>query len=62
MILVVVTTQAIDAGAELNATQIAGAGGVASFTGLVRADDGVETLELEHHPGATETALQRLAH
>ncbi len=31
------------------------------LTGLVRSDDGVGTLELEHYPGATEAALTRLA-
>ncbi len=38
-----------------------GAGAVATFTGLVRTDDGVDTLELEHYPGATEAALRSLA-
>ena len=61
MIHVAVSTGAIDAGAELLAIHIGGAGGVASFTGLVRGDDGVETLELEHYPGVTEVALKRLA-
>lgn len=36
-------------------------GAVATFTGLVRADDGVTALELEHYPGATERALEALA-
>ena len=38
-----------------------GGGAVASFTGLVRADDAVETLTLEHYPGMTEAALRRVA-
>ena len=58
---VIVSSEPIDAGAELAAIHVAGAGGVASFTGLVRGDDGVETLELEHYPGVTEAALARLA-
>ena len=58
---VVVSSDAIDAGAELRAIHVAGAGGVASFTGLVRGDDGVETLELEHYPVVTEAALKHLA-
>ena len=37
-----------------------GVGAVATFTGLVRGDDGVTTLELEHYPGATERALTDL--
>ncbi len=61
MIHIVVSSEAIDAGAELRAIHIDGAGGVASFTGLVRGDDGVETLELEHYPGVTEATLTKLA-
>lgn len=61
MIRVVVQTSPIDIGAEFGNIDGLGAGGVASFTGLVRADDGVETLELEHYPGATEAALTKLA-
>lgn len=55
----------IDPAAEYAAIAACGAGGgagaIASFHGLVRADDGVERLELEHYPGATEAALRRLA-
>jgi molybdopterin synthase catalytic subunit len=61
MIHVAIVTAPIDAGAELNATAASGVGAVASFSGIVRADDGVETLELEHYPRATEAALVRLA-
>ncbi len=61
MIHIAVSTDPIDAGAELLATHLAGAGGVASFTGLVRGDDRVETLALEHYPGVTEAALRQLA-
>lgn len=61
MIAIAVSDAPIDAGAELRAVQPPGAGGVASFTGLVRGDDGVETLELEHYPGVTEAVLRRLA-
>lgn len=32
-------------------------GGVVSFTGLCRADDGVEALELEAYPGFTDAAV-----
>ncbi|WP_448501364.1 molybdenum cofactor biosynthesis protein MoaE [Sphingomonas sp.] len=41
--------------------QVADAGAVASFTGLVRADDGVTALTLEHYPGMTERALDAIA-
>jgi molybdopterin synthase catalytic subunit len=59
MIRVAVSPAPIDAAAELAALEVGGA--VATFTGLVRADDGVAVLELEHYPGATEAALDRLA-
>lgn len=61
MIAVAVDPAPIDAGREHTALAVAGAGGLATFTGLVRGDDGVETLELEHYPGATEAALRTLA-
>ncbi len=60
MIRVVVSPAPIDVAAEMALAEQAGAGAVATFTGLVRADDGVGTLELEHYPGATEAALERL--
>jgi molybdopterin synthase catalytic subunit len=59
VIRVLVSPAAIDLAAELAGIERDGA--VASFTGLVRGDDGVATLELEHYPGATEAALERLA-
>lgn len=61
MIRVLVQPEAIDAAAEMDRLAIDGAGAMATFTGLVRADDGIERLELEHYPGATEAALVRLA-
>ncbi|WP_375392840.1 molybdenum cofactor biosynthesis protein MoaE [uncultured Sphingomonas sp.] len=61
MIRILVDLAPIDAGAELVRAEAAGAGAVATFTGLVRSDDGVEQLELEHYPGATEAALAALA-
>ena len=36
-------------------------GGVASFVGLCRADDGLEALVLEHYPGMTERAIAGIA-
>ncbi|KAA2212282.1 molybdenum cofactor biosynthesis protein MoaE [Teichococcus oryzae] len=36
-------------------------GGVAAFTGLCRADDGLAALVLEHYPGMTERALAEIA-
>ena len=64
MIRIIVQTAPIDVLAEITQAETAGergAGAVATFTGLVRADDGVETLELEHYPGATEAALTKVA-
>ena len=34
---------------------------MATFTGLVRDDGGVSELFLEHYPGATDAALERIA-
>lgn len=65
MIRVVVSAEPIDLADEMVRAEQGGAGAVATFTGLVRADahdDGtVAVLELEHYPGATERALERLA-
>lgn len=36
-------------------------GAICSFTGLVRSDDGVTAIELEHYPGMTEKSLALLA-
>jgi molybdopterin synthase catalytic subunit len=36
-------------------------GGIASFVGLCRADDGLAALELEHYPGMTEHAIAAIA-
>jgi molybdopterin synthase catalytic subunit len=61
MIRILVIDAAIDVAAELDALERAGGGAVASFTGLVRDDGGVEELFLEHYPDATEKALSDLA-
>jgi len=60
MIRVVVQATPIDLAAEFAAAEAADAGAVATFTGLVRGDDGVTELALEHYPGATERALEAL--
>ncbi len=61
----------IDAGAELAALQFGAGerscGALASFTGIVRADDGgasggvVTAIELEHYPAMTQAALHAIA-
>jgi len=65
MIRILVDPAPIDIAAEMALAEAGpddgGAGAVATFTGLVRTDDGVDTLELEHYPGATEAALRSLA-
>ena len=61
MIRVSVDPAPIDIGSELAGIEETGAGAVASFIGVVRGDDGVTGLELEHYPGMTEAALCDLA-
>ncbi|WP_267394955.1 MULTISPECIES: molybdenum cofactor biosynthesis protein MoaE [unclassified Sphingomonas] len=60
-IRVAVQREGIDLAAETLLIEATDAGAIATFTGLVRADDGVATLELEHYPGATEAALRQVA-
>jgi len=60
-----VTTEDFDVGAE-SAALLAdrqGAGGLASFVGIVRSDAArpITALTLEHYPGMTERALARIA-
>lgn len=59
MIRVLVSEAPIDLAAEMALAERDGA--LATFTGSVRADDGVRELMLEHYPGATERALTGLA-
>ena len=54
-----VTQAAFDAGVEI--ARLGAAGGVASFIGHVRGDDGVAVLHLDHHPVMTGAALRALA-
>lgn len=61
MIRILVSREPIDLAAETARVERGNVGAVASFCGLVRADDGVDQLELEHYPGATEAALDRIA-
>lgn len=61
MIRVLLPSAPIDVADELARLEALAVGAVASFTGLVRRDDGVTALELEHYPGATDAALRKLA-
>jgi molybdopterin synthase catalytic subunit len=56
-----IQTEDFDIAAEIEAltkgrTDI---GAVASFTGIVRGDDGLTSLTLEHYPGMTEQEIER---
>ena len=59
-VLVRLASEAFDPAAELAAMTSGGgdAGGVVSFTGLVRRDGDVLALELEAYPGFTEAAIE----
>lgn len=61
MIRVSIQPAPIDLPTELAAVEVAGAGGIATFIGSVRGDDGVTELTLEHYPGMTEAALIEIA-
>lgn len=47
-------------GAELARLERLTPGAIASFTGLVRGDDGLIAMELEHYPAMTQAALERV--
>lgn len=49
-----------DAAGEIAALEALGGGAVASFTGIVRGDDGLETLRLDHYPAMTQMQVGRL--
>lgn len=62
MLKILVQEADFDAGAELVALGEDGAGGVACFIGVVREDpeQKLAALYLEHYPGMTEQAMQRI--
>jgi molybdopterin synthase catalytic subunit len=60
MIDVRVQTEDFDPGTELARLGALGAGGVASFTGLVRGDGGLIAMTLEHYPAMTGQALRAI--
>lgn len=61
MIRVAVQEEAFSVEAESRPLMALGGGALATFTGIVRADDGIDQLYLEHYPGMTEAALETLA-
>lgn len=56
-----VTAEDFDPGAELAVLERLPGGAVASFTGLVRDDGGLEALHLDHYPGMTERQVGAIA-
>lgn len=61
MIRVHVQAEGFDPGAELAALEGLGGGGIASFTGIVRADGGLSALHLDHYPAMTLTQMETVA-
>lgn len=61
MISVSVQAGDFDPGREQTALEASGGGAVASFTGLVRGDDGLIELHLDHYPAMTQAQLEALA-
>lgn len=61
MIHVRLQPEVFEAGAELARLDGLGGGGVASFTGIVRGDDGLSELLLEHHSPMTLAMMEALA-
>lgn len=57
---ILVQSDDFDAGAELAVLETLGGGGVASFTGVVRAEGGLVALELEHYPAMTQAQMERI--
>ena len=63
MARVLVQEAAFDLGAETAALTAArtDVGGIATFLGVCRGDDGLSAMVLEHYPGMTERAIARIA-
>jgi molybdopterin synthase catalytic subunit len=57
---IVIQREDFDPSAVLAELEQTAPGAIASFTGLVRSDDGIAALTLEHYPGMTEMALSAL--
>lgn len=60
MITVRIQQAAFDTAAEIAALDGEAIGAVATFTGIVRRDGGVDAIELEHYPGMTEASLAQV--
>lgn len=57
---VAIQAEDFDAATQLAALESLGGGGVASFTGVVRGEDGLTALELEHYPAMTQAQVDRI--
>lgn len=60
MITVRIQRAAFDTAAEIAALDGEAIGAVATFTGIVRRDGGVDAIELEYYPGMTEASLTQV--
>lgn len=56
-----IQTEDFEIADETAALAQTGAGAIATFTGRVRADGGIEALTIEHYPGMTEREIARIA-
>lgn len=61
MLRIAVQEADFDSGAELARLNLPGAGGIGSFIGVVRDSGGLKALHLEHYPGMTERAVEKIA-
>jgi molybdopterin synthase catalytic subunit len=60
MITIRIQSEDFDIGTEVAKFGAAGTGAVATFTGLVRPDGGLDALTLEHYPQMTEREIARI--
>ena len=60
MIKIIVGEADFDAGEWLSQLETLGGGAVASFTGVVRGDDSLRSLRLDHYPAMTEAQIGRI--
>jgi molybdopterin synthase catalytic subunit len=61
MITIRIQQEDFDIGAEIAKLNAAGTGAVATFTGMVRGDDDLTALTLEHYPQMTEREIAHIA-
>jgi len=61
MITIRIQNADFDIGAEVDKLGQDGTGAVATFTGMVRPDCGLDALTLEHYPQMTEREISRIA-